>query len=203
MLKDKGAVHEEVYGFERPRWFARNGVAQEDHYSFRRNEVHDMVAHEVKAVREAVGIMDVTAFTKVRVDGPDAYALLDRLTANKMPQKIGSISLTHMLNERGRIELETTIVKMAEDSYYLVCAAFFEQRLLDHLNHHLDGDNVHITALSSEWSALSLNGPKSRDVLSQCTKLHWIISLSVGFQRRKLKLQDIMFGRSVCPMQVN
>ena len=169
LLNDKGAVHEEVYGFERPRWFAHDGVAQEDHYGFGRTAVHDMVAHEVKAVREAVGIMDVTAFTKVRVDGPDAYALLDRLTANRMPQKNGSVTLTHMLNRRGRIELETTIVRMADDSYYLVCAAFFEQRLLDHLDQHREHADVTITTLSSDWSALSLNGPRARDVLRACT----------------------------------
>ena len=169
LLKDKGAIHEEVYGFERPRWFARDGVEQRDHYSFRRNEVHDMVAHEVKAVRESVGIMDVTAFTKVLIKGPDARGFLDRLTANKMPKKVGSIGLTHMLNKRGRIELETTIVKMAEDAFYLVCAAFFEQRLLDHLNHHLECENVTIEALSSDWSALTINGPRSRDVLATCT----------------------------------
>ncbi|MEO0636326.1 MAG: FAD-dependent oxidoreductase [Pseudomonadota bacterium] len=168
-LKAKGAVHEEVFGFERPRWFGRDGVEQRDHYSFRRNEVHDMVGHEVKAVRERVGIMDVTAFTKVMVEGPDAHDLLDRLTANRMPQKVGSISLTHMLNRRGRIELETTIVKMGEDAYYLVCAAFFEQRLLDHLNHHRKREDVTISALSADWSALSLNGPLSRDVLAACT----------------------------------
>jgi dimethylglycine dehydrogenase len=169
MLKAKGAVHEEVYGFERPRWFARDGVAQKDHYSFRRTVVDDMVASEVKAVRERVGIMDVTAFTKVEVSGPDAYALLDRLTANRMPQKVGSITLTHMLNRAGRIELETTIVRTAEDRFYLVCAAFFEQRLLDHLETHRDGADAKVTALSSTWGALSLNGPKSRDVLAACT----------------------------------
>ena len=123
LLKSKGAVHEEVYGFERPRFFAK-GIAQEDHYSFNRTPVDDMVAAEVKAVRDNVGIMDVTAFTKVLVEGPDAYALLDRLTANRMPQKVGSITLTHMLNRAGRIELETTIVRMADDQFYLVCAAF-------------------------------------------------------------------------------
>ena len=169
MLKAKGAVHEEVYGFERPRWFAHDGVAQEDHYSFRRTVVDDMVAAEVKAVRERVGIMDVTAFTKVLVEGPDAYALLDRLTANRMPQKTGSITLTHMLNRAGRIELETTIVRKAEDRFYLVCAAFFEQRLLDHLETHRDGADAMLTALSCDWGALSLNGPKSRDVLGACT----------------------------------
>lgn len=169
LLKSKGAVHEEVYGFERPRWFARDGVAQEDHYSFNRTAVDDIVAAELKAVREAVGIMDVTAFTKVLVEGPDAFALLDRLTANRMPRKAGSITLTHMLNRAGRIELETTVVRMKEDKFYLVCAAFFEQRLLDHLNQHRADEDATITALSADWSALALNGPRSRDVLAACT----------------------------------
>ncbi|WP_171122782.1 MULTISPECIES: FAD-dependent oxidoreductase [unclassified Ruegeria] len=169
LLNSKGAVHEEVYGFERPRWFARDGVEQRDHYSFRRTPADDMVAAEVKAVRERVGIMDVTAFTKIEVSGPDAYALLDRLTANRMPQKVGSITLTHMLNRRGRIELETTIVRMAEDRFYLVCAAFFEQRLLDHMTQQRVDEDVQINALSADWSALSLNGPRSRDVLARCT----------------------------------
>ena len=195
-LKSKGAVFEEVYGFERPRWFARGGVAQEDHYSFRRTVVDDRVAAEVRAVRERVGLMDVTAFTKVLVEGPDAYALLDRLTANRMPQKAGSITLTHMLNRRGRIELEATIVRMASspsgsdamgatkltspsiseaigtpqtDKFYLVCAAFFEQRLLDHLSQNRKAEDVTITALSSTWGALSLNGPRARDVLAACS----------------------------------
>ncbi|WP_299405767.1 FAD-dependent oxidoreductase [uncultured Roseobacter sp.] len=169
VLKGKGAVHEEVYGFERPRWFAKRGLAQQDHYSFRRNELHEIVGEEVKAVRERAGIMDVTAFTKLRVEGVGAHALLDHLTANRMPQKAGAITLTHMVNRRGRIELETTILKMGEGVYYLVCAAFFEQRLRDHLAQHREKEDVTVTSLSSEWSALSLNGPRARDVLAGCT----------------------------------
>lgn len=169
ILKNKGAVHEEVYGFERPRWFARGGVEQRDHYSFRRNQVHDMVAHEVAAVRERVGIMDVTGFTKVEVSGPDAESFLDRLTPNRLPKKVGSIALTHLLNRRGRIEIELTIVRLDKNRFYLVCAAFFEQRLLDHLKSMLAGEDVEITALSAEWAALALNGPRARDVLSVCT----------------------------------
>ncbi|WP_170369830.1 FAD-dependent oxidoreductase [Ruegeria arenilitoris] len=168
-LKAKGAVFEEVYGHERPRWFAKDGVEQRDHYSFRRNVVHDMVATECRAVREAVGIMDISAFTKVEISGPDARALLDRLVANRLPQKVGGIALTHMLNRRGRIELETTVVKLAEDRYYLVCAAFFEQRLLDHLTQHRDEENVEIILRSDDWAALSLNGPLAREVLAACT----------------------------------
>ena len=166
-LKDKGAVYEEVYGHERPRWFARGDVAQEDHYSFRHNDVHDIVAVECKSVREAVGIMDISAFTKVEVTGPGAETLLDRLVANRLPQKVGGIALTHMLNRRGRIELETTVVKLDEGRYYLVCAAFFEQRLLDHLAQHQAGEEAQIILRSNDWAALTVNGPNARDVMSQ------------------------------------
>ena len=169
VLQSKGAVYEEIYGFERPRFFARAGVAQQDHYSFRRTPTDDMVAHEVNAVRKAVGIMDITAFTKLRVSGAGAEVLLDRLTANKLPKNMGGIALTHFLNRRGCIEVEALIFKMDADSYYLVCAAFFEQRLLDHLNHHRADEDVSITALSGDWSALALNGPHARDVLAECT----------------------------------
>lgn len=192
VLKDKGAVFEEVYGFERPRFFAR-GIEPRDHYGFRRTPVDDMVAAEVRAVREAVGLMDVTAFTKVLVEGPGAYALLDRLTANRMPQAVGAITLTHMLNRRGRIELETTIVRMGEDRFYLVCAAFFEQRLLDHLARHRGAEDVVITALSDSWGALSLNGPRARDVLRACTEarldnaaFRWLSAQEIGVAGHKL-----------------
>ncbi len=169
LLKSRGAVHEEVYGFERPRWFARDGVAAQDHYGFGRTVVHDIVAQECRAVRETAGLMDISAFAKVEVAGPGAAALLDRLVANRLPKKPGGIALTHMLNRAGRIELETTVVRLEEDRYYLVCAAFFEQRLLDHLARERRGEDVHIRALSEDWGALALNGPRARDILSAYT----------------------------------
>ena len=168
-LKEKGAVFEEVYGFERARWFAKNGIEQRDYYSFKRTPVHDIVGNEVKAVRENVGVMDITAFTKVKVEGEQAYEFLDRIVANKLPKKIGGIALTHILNKRGRIEVETTIVKMQENVYYLVCAAFFEQRLVDHLKQNNEGEKVNVEALSDQWAALAVNGPKAREVMAQCT----------------------------------
>ena len=175
-LQKQGAVYEEVFGHERPRWFASNDMPALDQYSFKRNAVHDVVAAEVKAVREQVGIMDVTAFTKIEVSGSDAAIFLDKLVANKMPSKIGGIVLTHFLNERGRIELEATIARLEDDRYYLVCAAFFEQRLLDHLDKHLNpigkprsGAQINIVNHSTAWSALSLNGPNARKVLAGCT----------------------------------
>ena len=172
-LMAKGAVYEEVYGHERPRWFAGDGVAQEDHYAFTRNIVHDLVGREVRAVREAVGIMDISAFTKVEVSGPAAATALERMIANRLPRKDGGIVLTHLLNEKGRIEIELTVIKLAEERYYLVCAAFFEQRLIDHLHRHgsdaVASGGMVVTCLSEAWAALALQGPKSRDVLQATT----------------------------------
>lgn len=171
-LKAKGAVFEEVYGFERPRWFAKGGVAQEDHYSFCRNALHGVIGEEVRAVRERVGVMDITGFAKVMVEGPHAYALLDWLSCNRLPQKAGRIALAPMLNRAGRIEVETTITRMGEERFYLNCAAFFEGRLLDHLNQaagEAGGRDVQIRSCSRSWSALALNGPKSRHVLEAIT----------------------------------
>lgn len=169
-LQARGAVFEEVYGHERPRWFAPTGVEARDHYSFRRNIVHAIVAAEVRAVREHAGIMDISAFAKVEVRGPDALAFIDRLVANRVPGRTGGIALTHMLNRRGRIELEATCVRLGEARLYLVCAAFFEQRLLDHLARERRPDEtLEIVNRSDTWAALALNGPRARDILGRCT----------------------------------
>ena len=135
-LKDRGAVFEEVFGHERPRWFARDGSAPKDVYSFRRDATHDTVGAEVAAVRQGVGIMDISAFAKVEVSGPGAERLLDRLVANRLPRRTGGVALAHMLNRRGRVELELTVARLGPDRFYLVCAAFFERRLLDRLRRH-------------------------------------------------------------------
>ena len=106
---------------------------------------------------------------KVEVSGGGSRDWLDGLVPNRLPGKDGGIILTHFLNDAGRIELEATIVRFDENRYYIVCAAFFEQRLIDHLNAREPTADISIINRSYEWGALSLNGPRSRDVLAQCT----------------------------------
>ncbi|MGX9182099.1 FAD-dependent oxidoreductase [Mesorhizobium sp. BHbdii] len=169
-LKDKGAVFEEVYGWERPRWFAKADLEQRDCYSFRRPAWFSAVQQEVNAVREHAGIMDISAFSKVQVSGPGAAAFIDRLIPNRLPSKPGRIALTHLLHDSGRIELETTVVRFTADRFYFTCAAFFEQRLLDYLTFAKTPDDaVVITNLSDTWGALALNGPCSREILGPNT----------------------------------
>jgi dimethylglycine dehydrogenase len=168
-LKAEGAVFEEVFGHERPRWFAPKGTQAKDIYGFRRTALHDIVGAEVRAVRERAGIMDISAFTKVEVSGPDAATFLDALLPNRLPSAPGRIALGHLLTESGRIELEMTIFRLAEGRFYLVCAAFFEQRLMDYLRYARQGETITITNCSTEWGAFTLNGPRARDILSACT----------------------------------
>ncbi|MDX1430856.1 MAG: FAD-dependent oxidoreductase [Gammaproteobacteria bacterium] len=170
-LDAAGAVHEEVFGWERPRWFARDGMPKRDLYSFRRAGWHDAVAREVDGVRERVGIMDISSFAKIDVVGPDAGRFLDRMIANRVPRRAGGIVLSHLLNERGTIEAEITLARVEEERFYLVCAAFFELRVRDWLSHHLRPDErVRIENVSRGLAALALQGPCSREVLAALTQ---------------------------------
>ena len=164
-LRDKGAVYEEVYGWERPRWFAKSPQPAEDIYSFRRSKLHDIIRAEVAAVSQSAGIVDISAFAKIEVRA--APELIDGLIPNRLP-KVGRIGLTHLLTQNGRIELETTIARLADERFYFTCAAFFEQRLCEYLKHYL-GNAAIITNCSNEWGAMAINGPKSRDILAACT----------------------------------
>jgi dimethylglycine dehydrogenase len=202
-LKAKGAVFEEVYGFERPRWFARDGVAQQDHYSFRRTVVDDLVGKEVRAVRERVGIMDVTAFTKVLVEGPDAYALLDRLTANRMPQKTGSHHADpyaqppradragnhHRAHGRGRVSTSS-----APPSSSSACSTTSPRSA---------AQTSPSPRLSDSWGALALNGPKARDVLAPAPMRRSTTRPSAGSRPRRSRSPATGSGPSACPMRAS
>ena len=125
-LKAQGCVYTETFGWERPKWFSPDG--REEDYSYRRNNVFEVVREEVAAVHERVGILDLTGFAKYDVSGPEAEAFLNRVCANRMPRKPGGIALTHMLSPGGRILGEMTVSRLAGDRFYALSAAAAELR---------------------------------------------------------------------------
>jgi dimethylglycine dehydrogenase len=166
-LLAKGCVYTQTFGWERPKWFSRDG--REEDYSYRRNNVFDVVREECRAVRERVGVLDLTGFAKYDVTGPDAEVFLNRLCANRMP-KTGGIVLAHILSKMGRIGGEVTITRLAEDRFYLLSAAGAELRDLDHLMQgRLENEQLEIRNITDDRGVLVLAGPKSRDVLSRLT----------------------------------
>ncbi len=170
VLKEKGAVYEDVYGWERPFWYARDGVEQKPMESFRRNELHAVVGQEVESLRRYAGIADLTAFAKLEVSGADAASYLGRISCNRLPQKYGSISLTYLIMENGRIEGETTLVKLGDNHFYLVYAAVREAALLNWMEEQIKADeNISIANVSQDFGVLMLAGPEARNILAECT----------------------------------
>jgi dimethylglycine dehydrogenase len=166
VLKAKGAVMTEVHGWERPKYFAPAGFAEK--LQFRRTNTHDIVAAEVHAVRERVGIMDLSSFAKFDVAGPGAEALLDRLTANRLPRKQGGIGLTQVLSDNGRILGEWTITRLGPDRFYVLTGAGAEGQARDDLVSGADPDVV-VTNVTDAFGVLVVAGPRAREVLSGLT----------------------------------
>ena len=128
-----------------------------------------MVRNECLAVRERVGILDLSGFAKYDVTGAGAHRFLDRICANRMP-KMGGIALTHVLSDGGRIGGEMTITHLADDHFYLLSAAGAELRDLDHLIQSARKDEqVQVANVTDERGVLVLAGPHSRDVLASLT----------------------------------
>ncbi len=167
-MVERGAVMEEVFGWERPRWFAPPGWERKHIHAFQRPEWHQAVREEVEKVRNGVGMADLTAFAKYDVTGPDAAGFLDRLTTNRLPQ-VGRMALTYMLTERGMVEIEFTIGRLAANHFYLVGAAVGEVRFEDWMRQHLGGADVMITNVSGDYGVLAIAGPDSRRLLAAVT----------------------------------
>ena len=167
-LQRQGAVHTETYGWERPKWFSLDG--REEDYSYRRNNVFEVIRDEVAAVHERVGLLDLTGFAKYDISGPDAESFLNRIIANNAPRKVGGIGLVHTLSPQGRILGEMTISRLGEDRYFALSAAAAEQRDLDLMQQSLlPGEKVTITNVTEQYGVIVLSGPRSRDVLGALT----------------------------------
>ncbi len=166
-LAERGAVFGEVAGWERANWFARPGQEREYRYDWGRQNWFDNQRAEHMAVREGVGLFDMTSFGKIRVEGPGALAFLLRLCANQMDVPPGRIVYTQMLNARGGIESDLTVTRLSETAFLLVVPGATLQRDLAWLRRHLGDDFAVITDVTAAESVLCLMGPKSRDLLAR------------------------------------
>jgi dimethylglycine dehydrogenase len=167
-LAQLGAVYGETYGWERPKWFSLDGRTEEPGYG--RTNVFEVVAAEVRAVSERVGVLDLSGFAKYDVTGPDAEDFLNRICANRMPTRQGGIALVHPLSQGGRILGEMTVTRFADDHFYCLSAAAAEQRDLDlMMQSRLPGEDVTITNVTDDRGVLVLSGPRSRDLLARLT----------------------------------
>ena len=167
-LKNLGAMYLDSFGWEKPTWFAKSDMKEE--YSFKRSNAFTYVQKECENVQNNVGILDLSTFAKYEISGKDSETFLERLCANRIPKKDGSIILTHMLNSKGRIQSELTITRFPNNIFYVLSSTASEIRDFDWFNKHLNKEEtVNIKNVTKDYGVLVLAGPKSRKVLSQLT----------------------------------
>ncbi|RMA43833.1 GcvT family protein [Rhodophyticola porphyridii] len=176
--KAAGAQFGQVNGWERPNYYGppdAPGSFDHDARSFRRGGWWEYAKAEAEAIRNGVGLIDATAFTKHLVRGPGATAFLDRFTCNALP-KVGRINLTYALTGHGTTRTEYTIVRLGENEYYLVSAGAWTAYDADFLRKSVEdfmgagGGYVDVHDVTTQWGVFAIAGPKSRDVLREIVK---------------------------------
>ena len=166
-LLDQGAVMGEIAGWERANWFANEGQEREYQYTWKRQNWFENSAAEHRAVRENVGMYDMTSFGKLRVEGPDAEAYLNYIGGGDYSVPNGKIVYTQFLNNRGGIEADVTITRLTETSYLVVTPA--ATRLADQtwMERNKGNFNVVITDVTAGEGVLAIMGPNARKLLEK------------------------------------
>lgn len=169
-MKRAGAVFGESAGWERPMWFAPDGVKAEYDYGFNRTAWFEHWKNEHEAVRNDVGLIDLSPFCKIAVEGRDAESVLQRICTNDVAVAPGRVVYTQWLNERAGIEADVTVARLADTRYLVMTSAatgLSEQAWLR--KHSPAGAHVHVTDISSSQAVLGISGPRAREFLTAFT----------------------------------
>lgn len=169
-LATAGACFGETAGWERPMWFAPEGVEPKNSYSFLRPNWYEYTAAECRAAREGVVIMDVSSFGKTLVQGRDACDYLQRMCVSDVNVAVGKLVYTHMLNSIGGIECDITIDRLAHDCFMVYSSAGVHCRDMNWMARHIETDqHVTVTDVTAAYSVLNVQGPRSRELLQSIT----------------------------------
>ena len=160
----ENAVFGDYCGLEHPLWFAPTAQEAVDHVSFRRSNAHPHIAAECAAVREGVGLLEISNYGKFEVQGAGAAEWLSTLMANRVPG-VGRIALSPMLNDRGKLIGDFTLCRIATDKFFLVGTYAAEVYYMRWFERHLPPAGVTVRPCAMQYVGLSVAGPKSRTLL--------------------------------------
>ncbi|MBT5265800.1 MAG: FAD-dependent oxidoreductase [Rhodospirillaceae bacterium] len=167
--RDLGACFGEGAGWERPNWFAPKGMAPAYEYSFKRQNWFEHSAAEHQATREGVALYDLSGFTKFLVQGPDAEAALQRISAGDMAVEEGRLVYTQWLNERAGIEADLTVMRLGETVFQVTGGSTTRTRDWNWLTRNIAEDRCVATDQTPGIAVLGVMGPKSRELLQRLT----------------------------------
>jgi len=166
ILKDRRAVYGSKNGWERPNWFAPEGVQAVDRPGFESSNWVSHVEAEHRAVRDNVALIDQTSFSKFELRGPGALDAVNNLAVSNMDKPVGSVIYTQLCNERGGIEADLTVTRLAADCFYIVTGSAFGVHDANWIESHLPADGTaFLIDVTSARAVVNLCGPESRKVL--------------------------------------
>jgi 4-methylaminobutanoate oxidase (formaldehyde-forming) len=169
-LADRGACFGQLFGYERANWFAPEGVEPKYEYSFHRQNWFDHSAAEHMAVRENVGIYDLSSMANFIMQGNDALSILQKICGNDIDALVGKVVYTQMLNERGGIEADITVTKLEENRFFIVTAGATALRDFDYIERAIPEDaHAFIIDVSSSYAMLGVMGPNARKLMEKVT----------------------------------
>ena len=170
-LKEFGAVYGSKNGWERPLWFAPEGVAPVDQLDFLEPGWRKYVSEEHRAVRERVALIDQTSFAKFEIFGAGALGFLQTLCVSNMDKPIGSVLYTQMCNSHGGIEADVTFIRLSSDHFYMVTGSGFGAHDSEWLKSKFPADGtIHLIEVTSGKAVINVVGPQSRDLLSKVSE---------------------------------
>jgi dimethylglycine dehydrogenase len=164
-LGREGALFGAAYGLEYPLWYAADGEERGEHWSFRRNNAFAAVARECRAVREGVGLMEISTYAKYDVTGPKAEEFLDRILANRLPKE-GRITLSPMLGENGRLLGDFTVARLADERFFVIGSGIAEAYHMRWFERFLP-EGAAIRAYGTDLVGLSHRGTPAREVSAE------------------------------------
>jgi glycine cleavage system aminomethyltransferase T len=170
-LAKAGAFFGEAAGWEYPEWFAPECVEPKvERYSWGRQNWFPYHEAEHRACREDVILMDLSLMSKFLVQGHDTASVLNYISTNNVDGPVGKIAYTEWLNERGTIEADLTVTRLAEETFMVICSDAAHRHVETWLKRHIL-DNVHcfMTDVTSAYAMIDVQGPKSRQLLSRLT----------------------------------
>lgn len=169
-LAAAGAGFATSSGWEYPEWFAEPGSHPEIRSGWGRDASFPLQAAEHRAVREAVGMLDMSLMAKFLVQGRDAERVLNLVSANDVAVPVGRIVYTQWLNQRGGIEADLTVTRLAEDRFLVVVTDLVHRRMAPWIERHApDGSHVTVTDVTSGTTLMTVQGPRSRELLGRLT----------------------------------
>jgi len=171
-LHEKLAAHNacfgEAAGWERPNWFAPEGVEPKYEYSFGKQNWFEYNAAEHKAAREKVVLFDQSSFSKYLIQGHDSCRVLQRISSANVDVEVGKMVYTHWLNDRGGIEADLTVTRMAEDQYWIVSGAAQTIKDIDWIKRNIGEDEFCcVSDITNAWAVMGVMGPDSRALLGE------------------------------------